>query len=143
MQRVKNMGSVFLFTAVVLFFAHKFIPHHHHNQQVCIEKSHCENQHSLNEQDAGCSHNKHNEESRSECCLLNQLVIVPGNHWKQDDIESFSCDIPACGFALLNCTACSPADYLAGQACEFAHGSPPPSAFFTLSPTALRAPPTV
>lgn len=78
----KHIGISFLFLAMLVLFVHAFIPHHHHNKQVCIEKIAC----TLHDT---CSTHPHendhpHDDANQSCCVLNQLVVIPNNHWKQE-----------------------------------------------------------
>ncbi len=60
--------------------AHVVIPHHHHEDEVCIVSSHCENDHDThNHKESNHSH-KHHGNGHFEYCVLNQIVVLPASN---------------------------------------------------------------
>jgi len=66
----KNTAILFLLFANLILFAHAVIPHHHHDQHVCIESIICDN-HRHNDFD------HHPKNDHTDECLLHQLIVVP------------------------------------------------------------------
>lgn len=67
----------FILIANLVLLAHAVLPHHHHEQQVCIERTHCVEDvtiHSLNSTD-----NHQHDGSDSTTCVLKQAVIIPSS----------------------------------------------------------------
>ncbi len=74
----------FILIANFVLLAHAFVPHHHHQQQVCIERTHCKtdsesHKHKANEPN---HHNEHDDENSTNC-LLKQAVILPVHQPRQ------------------------------------------------------------
>ncbi len=75
---------MFLMLTSILLVAHAVVPHHHHNKQVCLEKSHCI--HDEPEDDHGTkpvSHS-HDGENNHDDCALKDPVVLTTNEWKPD-----------------------------------------------------------
>lgn len=85
---IRNIGNLFLFLAGIVFAIHIVVPHHHHNEQICLGGSFCHsdvfphNHHSdsANHQHAGDTANN---------CILQQTFTLPVNHGKDD----IGCDL--------------------------------------------------
>jgi hypothetical protein len=61
--------------------AHAVIPHHSHQNEVCIGDSHIQ-AHSMEHN--SCSDHKHSEEQETEDCDLNQVVVVLSQHLRSE-----------------------------------------------------------
>jgi hypothetical protein len=75
----KKTAFLFLLVANLILLAHAVIPHHHHNLVVCIEGSHCQD--SENHEHSNCNHT---DDETGDCCVLNQLVLMPGNNMRHE-----------------------------------------------------------
>ena len=68
--------------ANILLLSHVILPHHHHNKQVCLVKSHCINDDISTGSDKK-SHN-HDGENTPDDCVLKELIAVSSNNLKQE-----------------------------------------------------------
>ncbi len=96
--RGKHIEFLFLFLAGIMLCAHTIVPHHHHNRQVCIEKM-VGQHHGLNPDHPFESDHPHDDQNH-RYCILNQLIVVPNNQWKQDYSYTASCDKNVHGFVV-------------------------------------------
>ena len=136
----KYVGAIFLLAAGLLFFAHAIIPHHQHNLQLCTETHHCNNASFPHTQDSGCPGDQHDDEY-DNCCLLNQLVIVPANQWKPENTFLFLFKIPAPGICSPDFSARNFASVQPLTTIKYFQVPPPVYFFYASSPAGLRAPP--
>lgn len=83
----KKTAFIFLFSAILILLAHAVIPHHHHSLEVCFADSHC------HDADENHEHSKpdcdHNDTKNDDCCVLNQVVLLPANSMRHE----FNCAI--------------------------------------------------
>jgi hypothetical protein len=81
-KRVPALLLVFLASIVLL--ANAVIPHHHHENEVCIESSHCESD--GEEHHDGDAENNHDHDGASNFmnCALNQIYIIPSTLQKEE-----------------------------------------------------------
>ena len=75
----------FILIANIVLLAGFTIPHHHHNNEVCIESTHCQTDSETNKHNASKHKHEHDGEANTDYCFLNQNFIVPSNHVKQED----------------------------------------------------------
>lgn len=75
---IKKITSiVFIFLASSIYLAHDVIPHHHHDDHVCIEHLSCNHDNDSEKQDFP-------DEASDECCLLAGVkLIVTGSQKNQ------------------------------------------------------------
>ncbi len=136
----KQIEFLFLFLAGLIVFAHAIIPHHHHCNQVCIEKLDCQH-HDTNPNHPVDDDHSHNDINH-RYCLLGQLIAIPNNQWKQECTCSASSGMKVLNFAVLN-TGSAPAAIYAHDAT----GKPAPKdSQYSLQLSgslSLRAPPAV
>lgn len=74
----KIIAYSFLILANLILLAHAVIPHHHHEQHVCIAQEH------RNDQSATCAHepneqNHQHDGSEKNSCALSQAVFIPSS----------------------------------------------------------------
>jgi hypothetical protein len=81
---VQHIGRVFIFMAGLIILAHAVVPHHHHDNIICIENTHCaddtsphnhnyDNDHKdTGDHDHDCSHDV-------QTCFLNQFIPNQNN----------------------------------------------------------------
>ena len=63
----------FLFLTFTIVLAHDMIPHHHHDDHICIEHLACNDLQTSNE-------SSENNQDDDKCCLLSDLaLIIPGS----------------------------------------------------------------
>ncbi|HNX84443.1 MAG TPA: hypothetical protein PKK03_08310 [Bacteroidales bacterium] len=82
---IKRITVILIFMlAGILLVAHAVVPHHHHDKQVCFEKSHCI--HEDSDEEPGTSHDGHSHdgENNHNDCALNDPVVITTNEWKPD-----------------------------------------------------------
>ena len=80
---------------------HAVIPHHHHESDVCFVNSHCDIEtkvHDHNTQEHNHEHDhEHHNDTKSEPCVLNQVVVIPANilrlEFKYIDFQDINCDL--------------------------------------------------
>lgn len=141
----KKTALFFILLANIVLLAHAVVPHHHHNSLLCIESDHCPS--------GGCTHadsssacdREHDGDTRTECCVLKQAVVIPANSAKQefngqayDDNHS-----PFVHFqAILPDHACTPLAYLIIQQALIPLRTSSYCLFVSTS-SGLRAPPVV
>ena len=82
----RNIGRLFAFLAVLILLAHAVFPHHHHEEQVCLNLKHF---HHTNKDSAkypaDCTHeHEHDSEDPVSNCILKQLVVVPAGQTKNE-----------------------------------------------------------
>lgn len=66
----RTTALFFLSMAYLIIMAHAVIPHHHHQESICIQDSHCTDQHQGNDQ---CT----SEHDHEVDCMLIQSVVIP------------------------------------------------------------------
>ena len=66
--------SLILIANIVLL-AHAVLPHHHHEQLVCIEQTHCTNDAISHSQTASDNHHQH-DGAHLATCILKQAIII-------------------------------------------------------------------
>jgi len=80
----RTTAFVFLLVANMILLAHAVIPHHHHQAQVCVERRHCQANHTA--QHITPKHHHHHEgKDSSTDCVLKQAVVLPANQIKQEN----------------------------------------------------------
>jgi len=79
-KRVKSY--IFLVIANVIFLAYAVIPHHHHQEQLCVLTSHCHND--LEAQKHHSCDDQHEHDNNQHVCALNQPALKPSNQTKQE-----------------------------------------------------------
>lgn len=140
----KRIAIFLVLFATILLLAHAFVPHHHHQNHICLSAHYCkadcrDHQHGL-----PVDEHSHNSQSDSGLCVLKQAVFIPSHqnyfdkHWPGSDKPFLFLDFqaivsenewelkgPGIGRSLPECTA--------------------PFIFypFTVSSSGLRAPPVV
>lgn len=67
------ISASFLFLTFTIVLAHEMIPHHHHDDHICIEHLACNDLQTSNE-------NSEKNQENDKCCLLSDLaLIIPGS----------------------------------------------------------------
>jgi hypothetical protein len=75
---------VFILLANILLLTHAVLPHHHHNKQVCLIKSHCINDNNSKGHSSDNESHNHDDENNSNDCVLKELIAISSNDWKQE-----------------------------------------------------------
>jgi len=78
MKKVIAYG--FILIANLILLSHSVLPHHHHDKQVCIERTFCEtnskaHQHQVNWQNHKC--NQDQDRNSGSSCILKQAIVLP------------------------------------------------------------------
>lgn len=100
----KTIAFIFILLANIILLAHVVFPHHHHEQQVCLNFSHCHNTgNDSSTHPTDCTH-EHDSESPVTNCILKQLVVVPAGQGRIEPVvlylENFSdCFILQAGYS--------------------------------------------
>lgn len=72
----KIIAFSFVFLANLAILAHAFLPHHHHEQQVCFERTHCADDAEVYSHNSTERNHQHDATDNTSC-VLNQAVIIP------------------------------------------------------------------
>lgn len=75
-SRVQTL--IYLLLANIILLANITIPHHHHENEICIVDSHCQKDSETHEHKSD-GHKHDHDSSTTDCCILNQIYIVPYN----------------------------------------------------------------
>lgn len=82
---IKRLTAIlFIMLASFLLVAHSVVPHHHHNKQICFDKSHCIHDDLKVEQGTNSDSHRHDGENNHENCVLRDPVVLFSNQWKTD-----------------------------------------------------------
>ena len=73
-RRITALGFLFLAHAILL--VHALIPHHHHNDSICLEPANHQNACALHE------NGQHHPHSEAVVCLLQNTLFLPSQHEK-------------------------------------------------------------
>ena len=81
----KRIAILFTLLANMVLLAHVIVPHHNHDNKVCIENTHeiCETNNDCIAKHEHDDDHEHNSEEESECCVLEQVVVIQPNQVKQ------------------------------------------------------------
>ncbi|MBK8807545.1 MAG: hypothetical protein IPO21_13245 [Bacteroidales bacterium] len=71
----------FILLANLVLLAHAVLPHHHHEQQVCIESTHCDGDSEAHIHNTASQDHQH-DGADNTICVLKQAVIVPSSQVK-------------------------------------------------------------
>ena len=74
----------FIMLASILLVAHAVVPHHHHNKQICLERSHCIHDDLTHGHGPNSGSHSHDGENNHEDCVLKDPVVVLSNESKPD-----------------------------------------------------------
>jgi hypothetical protein len=80
----KRTALFFVFLANLIFLAQIVVSHHHHQDQVCIERSHCESDSYAHNKNTSEPDHRHDNENGPDFCNLKQAVIIPSDQVKQE-----------------------------------------------------------
>ncbi len=67
----------FILLANIVLLAHAVLPHHHHEQQVCIERTHCASDTDAHVHNNDAKDHQHDGNTNSTACVLKQAVLIP------------------------------------------------------------------
>jgi len=81
-KRISVLFSILIANIVLL--AGFTIPHHHHNNIICVESSHCQTDNRTNKHNPSKHKHEHNGKTNTDYCILNQHFIVTFNQVKQE-----------------------------------------------------------
>lgn len=82
----KKTALFFILLANIVLLVHAVVPHHHHHNasEVCLSVSECETAGKThNHITTECNHEDEHDE-KSECCALNQFVVIPATTLRQE-----------------------------------------------------------
>lgn len=132
---------VFLLLANLVMVVHTVLPHHHHNQLVCIEDTYC-NDGGLSLSHFTTGHHHHDNDWNSGDCLLRQIIVLPSGQCKQvPEIVKRSDNLSSSTFGI---AAGSMYNILPpGVKAAYKDSHIPFTSFCNISPLGLRAPPVV
>ena len=83
-MRKKIIPIFFILLANIIVLGHAFIPHHHHHREVCIVKSHCQNDSESHKHNNTNPSHQHDGDNNTEICVLKLFFVVPTNHAKPE-----------------------------------------------------------
>ena len=83
-MRKKIIPIFFILLANIIVLGHAFIPHHHHHREVCIVKSHCQNDSESHKHNNTNPSHQHDGDNNTEVCVLKLFFVVPTNHAKPE-----------------------------------------------------------
>jgi len=87
----KTTAIFFLLLANIILLAHAVIPHHYHQEQVCIVNAHCQNDSKAHQHNASGHNHEHDGSEGTQNCVLKQAVAIPANSLKQE-FKCLGCD---------------------------------------------------
>lgn len=67
----------FILVANIVLLAHAVLPHHHHEQQVCIERTHCTSDTDAHVHNTDAKDHQHDGNSNTTACVLKQAILIP------------------------------------------------------------------
>lgn len=67
----------FILLANIVLLAHAVLPHHHHEQQVCIERTHCASDTETHVHNNDAKDHQHDGNANSTACVLKQAILIP------------------------------------------------------------------
>jgi hypothetical protein len=71
-MKIKVTAIVFIFMANILMVATAVIPHHHHQDRICFQASHCH--------DKDHHNHEHDNNNDLDCCILHREVLLSSYH---------------------------------------------------------------
>lgn len=71
----KGTAIFFILLANIVLLAHAVIPHHHHELQICIQRTHCDDD--VTHTPYSPEHNNRPDGNDHTNCVLKQAVIIP------------------------------------------------------------------
>ena len=80
----KRTAIFFILLANIILLAHAVIPHHYHQEQVCIVNEHCQNDSIAHNHNTSGHNHQHDGDNNSESCALKQAVGIPANSVRQE-----------------------------------------------------------
>lgn len=91
-MRKKIIPIFFILLANIIVLGHTFIPHHHHHREVCIIKSHCQDDSESHKHNHAEPSHQHDGEKNTEVCVLKLFFVIPTNQAKPEFkcVKSFS-----------------------------------------------------
>jgi hypothetical protein len=72
----------FIILANIVLLAHAVFPHHHHEQQVCIERTHCASDAEAHGHNTDAKDHQHDGNANSTECVLKQAFVIPSSQAK-------------------------------------------------------------
>jgi hypothetical protein len=81
-MKTKKTAFLFLLVANLVLLVHAVIPHHHHSLEICITDSNCQD--ACENHEHSNSNCDHTGNETDDCCVLNQLILLPGNNMRQE-----------------------------------------------------------
>jgi len=74
----------FILIANIVMLANAVMPHHHHEEDVCFVKSHCQSEDDKHNHGTSQHNHEHDCNSDFQNCVLKQEVVLPSNDLKQE-----------------------------------------------------------
>ena len=81
----KGTAIFFILLANIILLAHAVVPHHYHQNKVCVNSSHCQSDSYAHQHDTSKPNHEHDGENDSHFCVLKQVVFITSNQWDQFD----------------------------------------------------------
>lgn len=83
----QKTALLFILLANIVLLVHAVVPHHHHHNvsEVCISSSDFESYCKDHKHISPECNNEDEENEKSECCSLNQYVVVPATTIRQEN----------------------------------------------------------
>lgn len=82
----KAFAIFFILCANIILLAHAVIPHHHHDSIACfVIPIETDKHHDCDHHDAE-NHHQHDTECDGDCCLLNDLLAIVPDGYKQEQL---------------------------------------------------------
>ncbi|MCF8372190.1 MAG: hypothetical protein K9H64_11250 [Bacteroidales bacterium] len=74
----------FILLANITLLALAVIPHHHHETEICVVPSHCDEEGEIHDHDVARHDHEHDGESKTQYCVLNQVYVVPSKEFNSE-----------------------------------------------------------
>jgi hypothetical protein len=78
---------LFILLANIVLLAHTVIPHHHHNEKICVIDSHCDDHSNSAAEEHNHESHEHDNSQNKTNCVLDLTYIAPVFQGKQELIS--------------------------------------------------------
>jgi hypothetical protein len=95
-MKSRNIFISIIFTASYFILAVTAISHHHHQDRLCTEITHCFNESNQNHQ--------HDSEENTDLCIFKTVVTIPDHHSKAD-VKHLTLKYPLVAYIINPCTS--------------------------------------
>lgn len=75
----RTIAIFFMLLANITLLALAIVPHHHHETEICVVGSHCNEEGEIHDHDIARHDHEHDGENSTEYCVLNQVYVIPSN----------------------------------------------------------------